>query len=115
MTTTDERLLRLVQRLAALTEAGTIAWEENRHSYGSFEASLPEFSVRVSPGGGLFLHQLELFDGGGNPIVCFPASGARMDAFTMPLSDALSTLCETIRRRTEGVDSALDRILGSLG
>ena len=114
--TTEARMLKLVQRLHAKTQAGELQWEKTATA-NVFQAAFPSYVVRLSVqtgvGGGTDYY-VSIRDDAGNLIE--QASDVTINSVMRgsKVFELMSELYSMARRKAMGVDKALDSLLTEL-
>jgi hypothetical protein len=113
---TEEKLLKLVQRLLDKTKAGETKWEETVWP-DSFQTSFPNNVVRISKNenGAVTDYVISVLNEVGTAIES--ADDAELSK-AFPRAEVyriMSELYGIARRRALGVDAALDSLLSELG
>jgi hypothetical protein len=114
---TEEKLLKLFQRLHAKTKAGEIKWEQTSRS-DVFQTAFPNYvvklSARPSDSGEAFDYFVSIVNENG--VVLETASDIDISK-AFPAVEAYKTMRELYdmaRREALGVNAALDSLLGEL-
>jgi len=112
------KLLKVVKQLGTRTSEGSVAWEETGKE-GVFQASFPNYSVRISRSWHDFEesydYYLRLYNQNGSVIEEVTQAGLAGPDLSGPEAyQLLEELYEGARRKAMGVDQALDTILDNL-
>jgi hypothetical protein len=115
---TEEKLLKIVQRLDAKTQAGEIRWEQTGRS-NVFQTAFPSYVVKLTS-----TRNREGFDDEDIIVSIVDESGLILESASdvdikkaFPAVEAYATmkrLYDLARREALGVDAALDSLLGEL-
>lgn len=115
---TEEKVLKLVERLYAKTEAGEIPWERTS-ARGVFQVAFPSYTVKLSsrpndenPESPDYI--VSILDESGVVIERATDIELQKVAIDLKVFQMMDDLYTTARRRALGVDSALDSLLGEL-
>jgi hypothetical protein len=106
---TEEKKLKLVQRLHTKTRAGEIAWERTAHA-DVFQTAFPNHTVKLSPD-----YVVEIADETGTVIESIRDVDIRRVFPQTKAHQLIEELHTMARGQGEGVDSALDSLLVELG
>jgi hypothetical protein len=106
---TDEKKLKLLQRLHAKTRAGEIAWERTAHA-DVFQTAFPNNTVKLSPD-----HVVEIANETGTVIESITDVDLKRVFPQTKAHQLIEELYTMAHRQAEGVDGALDSLLVELG
>ena len=117
MSSTDEKLMKLVARLNEKSKGGEVAWEPSAANESQFIASFPGYSVAIQEAGGGFdrvSYFFSILDGTGNKLESIEASENERWNHWPKVGQDLLTLYTEARRRALNVEQALDNLLKAL-
>jgi len=112
----DEKVLRLLRRLHERTSSGQLQWTKTVVD-GVYQASFPEYAVKVRPGEGGFdgprEFVMEIYDDDGVLIErVLDSDFGEHEGVAYKLLSGIYTIA---RRQAMGLDRAIDKILDELG
>ncbi|HZO51222.1 MAG TPA: hypothetical protein VFB63_00830 [Bryobacteraceae bacterium] len=117
MSSTDEKLMKLVARLNEKSSNGEVPWEPDAVDDAKFLASFPGYSVAIAKRdrrGGPPVHTFSILDGSGNAIESVSISEDSYLDYWPDANRDLSGLFHLARRKALDVEQALDNLLKAL-
>lgn len=114
MTSTDEKLKQLINRLREKSERGEVGWESDAGSETQYFASFPGYSVaieRTERQNGTPIFTFSILDKSGSKLESISIDDAYYNMYWDRPYDELSSIFKDARRKAMNVEQALDDIL----